>query len=126
MEKSQKTGISWLTKAYLSSIVLLIRVKYNYGIKMRATEYKDGIKRIKAKIEVPMSELDVGNYVLSALTHNVVNLAQIQKLNKRELLQLAKEEVKEHGIKSINIDSVENDTKVIVRNYIKQMFPELQ
>jgi len=93
---------------------------------MRATEYKDGIKRIKAKIEVPMSELDVGNYVLSALTHNVVNLAQIQKLNKRELLQLAKEEVKEHGIKSINIDSVENDTKVIVRNYIKQMFPELQ
>ena len=93
---------------------------------MRATEYKDGIKRIKAKIEVPMSELDVGNYVLSALKHNVVNLAQIQKLNKRELLQLAKEEVKEHGIKSINIDSVENDTKVIVRNYIKQMFPELQ
>jgi len=93
---------------------------------MRGTEYKDGIKRIKAKIEVPMSELDVGNYVLSALTHNVVNLAQIQKLNKRELLQLAKEEVKEHGIKSINIDSVENDTKVIVRNYIKQMFPELQ
>ena len=57
---------------------------------MRATEYKDGIKRIKAKIEVPMSELDVGNYVLSALTHNVVNLTQIQKLNKRELLQLAK------------------------------------
>ena len=93
---------------------------------MRATEYKDGIKRIKAKIEVPMSELDVGNYVLSALTHNVVKLAQFQKLNKRELLQLAKEEVKEHGIKSINIDSVENDTKVIVRNYIKQMFPELQ
>tara|TARA_B100000809_G_scaffold115854_1_gene114017 strand:+ start:160 stop:441 length:282 start_codon:yes stop_codon:yes gene_type:complete len=93
---------------------------------MRATEYKDGIKRIKAKIEVPMSELDVGNYVLSALTHNVVNLTQIQKLNKRELLQLAKEEVKEHGIKSINIESVDNDTKVIVRNYIKQMFPELQ
>ena len=50
----------------------------------------------------------------------------IQKLNKRELLQLAKEEVKEHGIKSISIESVDNDTKVIVRNYIKQMFPELQ
>jgi hypothetical protein len=93
---------------------------------MRATEYKDGIKRIKAKIEVPMSELDVGNYVLSALTHNVVNLTQIQKLNKRELLQLAKNEVKEKGIKSVSIESVDNDTKVIVRNYIKQMFPELQ
>ena len=71
---------------------------------MRATEYKDGIKRIKAKIEVPMSELDVGNYVLSALTHNVVNLTQIQKLNKRELLQLAKNEVKEKGIKSVSIE----------------------
>ena len=93
---------------------------------MRATEYKDGIKRIKAKIEVPMSELDVGNYVLSALTHNVVNLTQIQKLNKRELLQLAKNEVKEKGIKSVSIESVDNDTKAIVRNYIKQMFPELQ
>ena len=93
---------------------------------MRATEYKDGIKRIKAKIEVPMSELDVGNYVLSALTHNVVNLTQIQKLNKRELLQLAKEEVKQKGIQAISIESVDNDTKVIVRNYVKQMFPELQ
>ena len=93
---------------------------------MRATDYKDGIKRIKAKIEVPMSELDVGNYVLSALTHNVVNMTQIQKLNKRELLQLAKEEVKQKGIQSISIESVDNDTKVIVRNYVKQMFPELQ
>jgi|GEM_PF-3017967 hypothetical protein len=93
---------------------------------MRATEYKDGIKRIKAKIEVPMSELDVGNYILSALTSNAVNLTQIQRLNKRELLQLAKNEVKEKGIKSISIESVDNDTNVIVRNYIKQMFPELQ
>ena len=93
---------------------------------MRATEYKDGIKRIKAKIEVPMSELDVGNYVLSALTSNAVNLTQIQKLNKRELLQLAKNEVKEKGIKSVSLESVDNDTNVIVRNYIKQMFPELQ
>ena len=32
---------------------------------MRATEYKDGIKRIKAKIEVPLSELDVSNFVTS-------------------------------------------------------------
>lgn len=93
---------------------------------MRATEYKDGIKRIKAKIEVPMSELDVGNYILSALTSNAVNLTQIQRLNKRELLQLAKNEVKEKGIKSISLESVDNDTSVIVRNYIKQMFPELQ
>jgi len=73
-----------------------------------------------------MSELDVGNYILSALTSNAVNLTQIQRLNKRELLQLAKNEVKEKGIKSISLESVDNDTNVIVRNYIKQMFPELQ
>ena len=93
---------------------------------MRATEYKDGIKRIKAKIEVPLSELDVSNFVLSALTHNVVDLLQVQKLNKRELLQLAKEEIKGKGTESVNVDTVDNDTQVIVRNYVKQMFPELQ
>ena len=93
---------------------------------MRATEYKDGIKRIKAKIEVPLSELDVSNYVLSAITHKSINLSQVQRLNKRELLQLAKEEIKGKGTESIKIDAFDNDTSVIVRNYVKQMFPELQ
>ena len=52
---------------------------------MRATKYKDGIKRIKAKIEVPMCIDDVSTYILSAFTSNIVDLAKIQKLNKREL-----------------------------------------
>jgi len=93
---------------------------------MRATKYEDGIKRIKTKIEVPMCVDDVSNYVLSALTSNIVDLAKIQKLNKRELLQLAKDEVREKGTKQISIETVDNDTKVIVKNYVKQMFPELQ
>lgn len=93
---------------------------------MRATKYEDGIKRIKAKIEVPMSVDDVSIYILSALTSNIVDLAKIQKLNKRELLQLAKDEVRVKGTKQISIETVENDTKVIVKNYVKQMFPELQ
>ena len=42
---------------------------------MRATKYDDGIKRIKAKIEVPMCEHDISNYILSALTSNVVDLS---------------------------------------------------
>jgi serine protease inhibitor len=92
---------------------------------MRATKYEDGIKRIKAKIEVPMSVDDVSIYILSALTSNIVDLAKIQKLNKRELLQLAKDEVRVKGTKQISIETVENDTKVIVKNYVKQMFPEL-
>jgi hypothetical protein len=93
---------------------------------MRATKYDDGIKRIKAKIEVPMSEDDVSNFILSALTSNVVDLSAVQRLNKRELLQLAKEEVRINGTEAIVSESVDNDTKVIVRNYVKQMFPELQ
>jgi serine protease inhibitor len=93
---------------------------------MRATKYEDGIKRIKAKIEVPMSVDDVSIYILSALTSNIVDLAKIQKLNKRELLQLAKDEVRDKGTGKISIETVDNDTKVIVKNYVKQMFPELQ
>ena len=93
---------------------------------MRATKYEDGIKRIKTKIEVPMCVDDVSNYILSALTSNIVDLAKIQKLNKRELLQLAKDEVREKGTKQVSIETVDNDTKVIVKNYVKQMFPELQ
>jgi len=93
---------------------------------MRATKYEDGIKRIKTKIEVPMCVEDVSNYILSALTSNIVDLAKIQKLNKRELLQLAKDEVREKGTKQVSIETVDNDTKVIVKNYVKQMFPELQ
>ena len=93
---------------------------------MRATKYEDGIKRVKTKIEVPMCVEDVSNYILSALTSNIVDLAKIQKLNKRELLQLAKDEVREKGTKQISVETVDNDTKVIVKNYVKQMFPELQ
>ena len=93
---------------------------------MRATKYDDGVKRIKAKIEEPMCVDDVSTYILGALTSNVVDLAKIQKLNKRELLQLAKDEVREKGTGQISIETVDNDTKVIVKNYVKQMFPELQ
>ena len=64
--------------------------------------------------------------ILSAFTSNIVDLAKIQKLNKRELLQLAKDEVRDKGTGKISIETVDNDTKVIVKNYVKQMFPELQ
>ena len=86
---------------------------------MRATIYDDGVKRIKAKIEVPMDIEDVSNFVLHALSNNVVDLRSVQTLNKRELLQLAKDEVKNNGV-NVNA-SVDNDTTVIVKNYVKQM-----
>ena len=91
---------------------------------MRATIYEDGVKRIKAKIEVPMDLEDVSRYVLHALSNNVVDLQAVQKLNKRELLQLAKEEVRNHGAGISG--SVDNNTSVNVKNYVEQMFPELK
>ena len=45
-------------------------------------------------------------------TSNIVDLAKNPKLNKRELLQLAKDEVREKGTKQILlIETVDNDTQ---------------
>ncbi len=49
-------------------------------------------------------------------------------MNKRQLLQLAKEEIKTFGTENPRqrLNGIDNDTEVIVKNYVKQMFPELQ
>lgn len=95
---------------------------------MRATIYKDGIKRINAKIEVPLSNEDVGDYILSAIVAESIDLKTLQQMNKRQLLHLAKEEIKTSGTQNPRerVNGIDNDTKVIVKNYVKQMFPELQ
>jgi len=98
------------------------------GKTMRATTYEDGVKRINAKIEVPLSDNDVGDYILSALLSEAIDLNRLQQLNKRQLLHLAKEEIRTFGIDQplVRICEVDNDTRVIVKNYVKRMFPELQ
>lgn len=95
---------------------------------MRATEYNDGIKRINAKIEVPLSNEDVSDYLLSAILSEVVDLKELQRLNKRQLLQVAKDEIRVMGTEQpkYRISTVDKETDIIVRNYVKQMFPELQ
>ena len=94
---------------------------------MRAQIYPDGARRINAKIVIPMSHDDVSDYILSAIVSEQVNLHQIQKLNKRELLRVAKDEIFQLGVEAPKqrIYKVEKETEIIVRNYIKQMFPEL-
>ena len=94
---------------------------------MRAQVYPDGAKRINAKIVIPMSHSDVSDYILSAIVSEQVNLEQIQKLNKRELLRVAKDEIFCYGVETPKkrISEVVQETTMIVRNYIKQMFPEL-
>jgi hypothetical protein len=94
---------------------------------MRAQIYPDGIKRINAKIEIPMTHDDVSAYVLSAIASDHINLDQVQKLNKRELLRVAKGEIFCMGVEAPKnqINKVDNETTIIVKNYVKQMFPEL-
>ena len=94
---------------------------------MRAQVYPDGVKRINAKIEIPMTHQDVAEYVLSAIVNEQINLDQVQKLNKRELLRVAKDEIYLLGVETpkTRIGNVDTETDIIVRNYVKQMFPEL-
>jgi hypothetical protein len=94
---------------------------------MRATTCSDGVKRINAKIEVPMTHVDVSDYVLSAVSGEVVTLESVQQLNKRQLLQVAKEEVYNYGVSVPRQRAKEVDTKtnIIIRNYVKNMFPEI-
>lgn len=94
---------------------------------MRSQIYPDGVKRINAKIEIPMTHHDVSDYVLSAVCSDIVDINQVQKLNKRELLRVAKDEIYYKGVNQPKkgINDIDTKTDIIVRNYVKQMFPEL-
>lgn len=94
---------------------------------MRAQVYPDGVKRINAKIEIPMTHEDVAEYILSAIVSDQVNLDQVQRLNKRELLRVAKDEIYCMGVEAprYRIADVDDETRIIVKNYVKNMFPEL-
>ena len=94
---------------------------------MRAIINEDGVARINAKIVIPMSDSDVSDYVISAVNSNLTSVNDVQTLNKRELLQLAKQEISTLGVyePKARVEQVDNDTQVIIRNYVKRMFPEL-
>lgn len=94
---------------------------------MRSELYPDGVRRINAKIEIPMSDADVSLYILSAIVSENSTLNDIQNLNKRQLLQLAKEEIWRDGaeVPRQRAENADRDTKVIVKNYVRMMFPEL-
>ena len=94
---------------------------------MRSELYPDGVRRINAKIEIPMSDADVSLYILSAIVSENSTLNDIQSLNKRQLLQLAKEEIWRDGaeVPRARAENADRDTKVIIKNYVRMMFPEL-
>jgi hypothetical protein len=98
------------------------------GIYMRAQKYEDGVMRINAKIEIPMSLDDVGVYVMSAIINNKTDIDDVTSLNKRELLRLAKSEIYDNGVRDAFKHDLEKSpaANAIVKNYIKKMFPELQ
>ena len=94
---------------------------------MRATIDKNGVKRINAKIEIPMTSSDVIDYVLCAVVCDSVTMEEVQDLNKRELLRVAKDEIYCHGVEfpHLKANEADTETKVIVKHHIRKMFPEL-
>ena len=84
----------------------------------------------KAKLIFKHNYFDIieeGDYILCAIKNNNADLMNVQRLNKRQLFQLAKDEILVIGNASPaeSIFNVDSETKIIVRNYVKQMFPEL-
>ena len=117
-----------MTPIHFACNVVSIRIDNPDGtLNMRSIKYEDGINRINAKIVIPMSDTDVSDYVISAINSKLTDVNAVQQLNKRELLQLAKDEISTLGIyePKNRLDAVDSETKIIVRNYVKQMFPEL-
>lgn len=94
---------------------------------MRAFVDEHGVKRINAKIEIPMSHADVSAYIMSAVDQGRAKTAEVLKLNKRELLRLAKTEIWDHGVEAPlnNNDNIAHEDEILIRNYVKTMFPEL-
>jgi len=95
---------------------------------MRAELYEDGIKRINTKVVVPMDITDVADYILSAVRTDAVTLREVSTLNKRQLLQVAKNEVESFGIHQPkdHIQNIDPRTESVVRGYVTDMFPELR
>ena len=94
---------------------------------MRAELYEDGIKRINTKIVVPMDITDVADYILSAVQSGSIGVHAATHLNKRQLLQVAKDAVEGDGIhrpKELLVD-VDAIIESKVRTYVGDMFPEL-
>ena len=94
---------------------------------MRAELYEDGIKRINTKIVVPMDITDVADYILSAVQSGTVRKYAVTSLNKRQLLQVAKDAVESDGIHRPKENLIDIDALVEarVRTYVGDMFPEL-
>jgi hypothetical protein len=94
---------------------------------MRAKLYEDGIKRINTKIVVPMDITDVSDYILSAVQSGTVRPYEVTKLNKRQLLQVAKDEVESDGVHrpKESLSDIDALLESRVRTYVSDMFPEL-
>jgi hypothetical protein len=94
---------------------------------MRATIDSNGVKRINAKIEIPMTSSDVTDYVLCAVVCDSLTIDDVVDLNKRELLRVAKEEIYCHGVEfpRIKASEADNETHAVIKHHIRKMFPEL-
>ena len=73
-------------------------------------------------------ELIAGDKVLFAHDLDFVTLEYLGMTGANGSWMFAKEEIKTFGTENPRerVNGIDNDTQVIVKNYVKQMFPELQ
>ena len=96
---------------------------------MRSKMMDDGVRRILAKVEVPVTSREIATYAMchKSLQEYANPLHGIEKLNKRQVFLLAKDVLRERGtIAPQEIIQERWEEKHIndVYKFVKQQFPE--
>lgn len=96
---------------------------------MRSALCEDGKRRMIAKVEVPVDGTEIAVYAMGhpSLGEYANPMHGIEKLNKRQIYQLAKDTIREFGI-HVPYEIVSGRWKEQhvqrVKNYVVEMFPE--
>jgi len=96
---------------------------------MRSALCQDGKRRMIAKVEVPVDGTQIAVYAIGhpSFQEYANPMHGIEKLNKRQIYQLAKDTIREYGI-TVPYNIVDQRWKPQhidkVKSFVVQMFPE--
>ena len=96
---------------------------------MRSALCDDGKRRMIAKVEVPVDGTEIALYAMGhpTLKEYANPMHGIEKLNKRQIYQLAKDTTREYGVQvpyDIVNERWKEQHRQRVTNYVVEMFPE--
>lgn len=97
---------------------------------MRSTICEDGVRRILAKVEIPVGSEQISTYAMvHPIFHNSNDaMNEFENLNKRQLFNLAKESIRLYGTQSpTEMVSGRWSNKQIIRakRHVNTLFPEV-